>query len=479
MSNPSSRRHFLKLSGLGLAASTISAVAAERLLAADRRSSSPDADVHVWVTDEKRRHAQAPSVAWRPVSGPAAENAVVVEPAKKCQEILGFGGAFTDAACDVIGRLPAVARGKLLHELFNPSEMGLSVCRTCIGASDYSTNLFSYDEGEPDPEMKRFSIDHDRQFVLPVLRAARKENPDLFLFSSPWSPPGWMKGNGSMLGGCMKRGNLSVYAKYFLKFLQAYEQEQVPIDAVTIQNEVDTEQDGQMPACVWPQEYEVEFVARHLGPLFVKNGVKTKIWLLDHNYNLWGRAIGELETPGVRRYADAIAWHGYGGNPAWMSRVHDAYPQTPMYWTEGGPDYKDPFYATDWDKWGATLATILRNWCRSITTWNLALDEQGRPNIGPFSCGGLITIHSKTGDVSYSGQYWALAHYSRHIRRGGHRLESQGQMPGLYHAAFENPGGTRVLVLTNQGPARTVQVRIDQRAAEVALPTQSVTTLTW
>jgi len=354
--------------------------------------------------------------------------------------------------------------------------MNLSVCRTCVGSSDYSTRAYSYDEGDADPDLQRFSIDHDREYILPMLREARKANPDLFLFSSPWSPPGWMKANGSMLGGSMRRKYMPSYANYFLRFLQAYEAEGVPIQAVTVQNEVDTDQDGRMPACIWPQEYEVDFVRQNLGPLFEHSGVKTKIWLIDHNYNLWGRAAAELETPDLRKYSNAIAWHGYVGEPEWMDRVQKAYPDVEMYWTEGGPDYADPEYAKDWTSWSRTFTGVLRNWCRSITGWNLALDEQGRPNIGPFSCGGLITIHARDKSFSYSGQFWAFGHYSRFIRRGAVRIESQGTTPNLEHVAFENPDGRRVVVLTNSGSARSCELRLGNSAAIFSLPANSVTT---
>jgi glucosylceramidase len=246
-----------------------------------------------------------------------------------------------------------------------------------------------------------------------------------------------------------------------------------------VQNEVDTEQNSRMPACVWPQSYEAAFVLTHLGPLLERHGVRTKVWLIDHNYDMWGRALALLGTPGLRRYADAIAWHGYAGEPAWMSKVHDAFPDTPMYWTEGGPAYNAPHYALDWHQWGSRFAEIFRNWNRSITAWNLALDENGRPNIGPFDCGGVVTIHSKSGDVARSGQYWALAHYSRHVRRGARRVESSGEIARVAHVAFANPDGGRVLVVSNRGPATTIEVRVGQATAQAPLPARSLTTLTW
>jgi glucosylceramidase len=149
-----------------------------------------------------------------------------------------------------------------------------------VGSSDYSTEPFTYNEGDPDPDLKRFSIEHDRPYVLPILRQARKTNPHLFLFSSPWTPPGWMKSNKSMLGGNMQRHYMASYANYFVKFLRAYESEGVVVNAITVQNEVDTDQDSRMPQCAWPKEYEADFVRQHLGPTFERNGVKTKIWML-------------------------------------------------------------------------------------------------------------------------------------------------------------------------------------------------------
>jgi glucosylceramidase len=471
------RRGFLKSTALG-AAALGSGAALSRTAEATQPSSPSKGGLSFWITDDAKRLAPQPSLQWSPAGGPVGANNIVLDPDKKSQEVLGFGAAFTDAACYIFNRLDSSAREKLFHELFHPSETGLSVCRTCVGSSDYSTEVFSYDEGDPDPELQRFSIAHDRAYVLPMLREARKVNPELFLFSSPWSPPGWMKSNRSMLGGNMQRHYMPSYANYFLKFLQAYEAEGVTINAITVQNEVDTDQDGRMPACTWPQEYEVDFVRQSLGPLFQKNSVKTKIWLIDHNYNLWGRAIGELEAPDVLKYANAIAWHGYVGKPEWMMRVQAAFPDVEMYWTEGGPDYTDPRYATDWTQWSSTFIGILRNGCRSITAWNLALDERGKPNIGPSTCGGLVTIHSTTKEISRSGQYWAFAHFSRFIRRGARRLESAGG-DGVLHAAFENPDGQRVLVLVNPGPARSAEIQLARQAATAQLSSNSVATLVW
>jgi glucosylceramidase len=475
MSVRKTRREFLTSSALGLAAG----VTAGALPAFGMDAAGPYAEIAAWVTSEKKRFARMSGLQWRRAEGKTSDQAIVLKPEKEFQPILGFGAAFTDAACYTFNRLLPAAREALFHELFHPTEMGLNVCRTCIGASDYSAKAYSYDEGEPDPNLKRFSIDQDRQYILPILREARKVNPEIFLLSSPWSPPGWMKSGGSMLGGSMRRRYLAVYAEYFLKFLQGYAKEGVPIQAVTSQNEVDTDQDARMPACIWPQEYEIEFVSKHLGPLLEKQGLSTKIWILDHNYNLWGRAVAELDDSVLRKYCTAIAWHGYVGTPEMMTKAHEAYPDAEMHWTEGGPDYSSPDYLTDWTTWGQTFTAALRNWCRSIIGWNLALDEVGQPNIGPFSCGGLVTIHSQTREITRSGQCWALAHFSRAIRRGARRFDSESALPGISHVAFTNPDSTRVLVVTNAGPAQTAAVQMGAMQAGIALEKDSVTTWVW
>jgi len=482
MKRLTSRRNFLEISALGLAATAVPVNLAQPAAAeaAPEQAAAPaNPGISGWVTSGNERFAAVPKMSWSEAATPPAADHIRLNPSRKFQSLLGFGGAFTDATCFTFNRLATASREQLFHEMFHPSEMGLSTGRICVGSSDYSTKLYSYDDGDADPTLSRFSIDHDREYILPMLRQARKANPDLFLFSSPWSPPGWMKFNNSMLGGSMRNHYFPVYAQYYLKFLQSYAAEGVPVQALTSQNEVDTDQDGKMPACLWGQEYEIQFVRDYLGPLLEKSGVNTKIWVLDHNYNLWGRAICTLEDERLRQYCNAVAWHGYYGKPDMMSKVQDAFPEIEMHWTEGGPDYTDPGYLNDWCKWGGIFTDALRNWCRSITAWNLALDEKGKPNIGPFPCGGVVTIDSQTREITRSGQFWAFAQFSRAIRRGARRFESIGADGGVRHIALENPDGQHVLIVTNPGSARTVDLRLSTLAASVPLKEASLTTLVW
>jgi len=221
------------------------------------------------------------------------------------------------------------------------------------------------------------------------------------------------------------------------------------------------------------------FVEEFLGPALRHASLDTKIWLLDHNYNLWGRVLDELSDPAVFNQVDGVAWHGYAGEPEAMSRVYNAFPTKNAYWTEGGPDVAAPDYAYDWAKWSSTFSEVLKNRARCIVSWNFVLDEKGKPNIGPFSCGGVVTLDSKTRQITRSGQYWAFAHYSKLVRRDAQVIATKSTLPGIEHVAFVNPEGDHVLVLTNQGDEREVDCRFEDKALQVSLPRNSVVSLQW
>jgi glucosylceramidase len=464
-----SRRDFLKLA----AASSVLSLS-PRLLAA-----AGTARTQAWVTSKDKKLQEQKLGDWHRFSGDSPTS-IAVDPGKQFQEVLGFGAAFTDASCYLISQLPSEQRQPLINDLFGRDGLRLSMGRVCIGASDYSRFAYSYDDSiDPDPDLVRFSIDHDREYILPTLRAAQSANPDLFLFACPWSPPGWMKSNGSLLGGSMRKKYLPAYAQYFVKFLDAYAKEGVKIRAITVQNEVDTDQDGRMPAALWGQEYEIEFVKKHLGPALEQAAMDTKIWILDHNYNLWGRVLDELTDPEFSKYVDGVAWHAYMGTPDAMTRVHDLYPSKNVYWTEGGPNYRSADYATDWVRWSHTFAGILQNWSQCIVAWNVALDETGHPNIGPAFCGGVVTLNSQTHEVTRSGQYWAFAHYSKLVQRGARVIASTCKLPDIDQVAFENPDGTHVLVITNRGAEQKLLCQTGKQALELPVEPESITSLQW
>jgi glucosylceramidase len=472
---PRTRREFLQSSASAAAAVTLAK--SSPLWGETMTSPGP---VKTWITSDTQKFAAVEAPKWTAAVSKESES-IHIDPATWYQEILGFGGAFTDASCYLFYQLNPQDRKALFDELFGPDGLRFSMGRTCIGSSDYTTTFYSFDDSpEPDPELKRFSIEHDRAYILPSLRMAREINPDMFLFSAPWSPPAWMKPNRSMLGGSMERKYFDSYAEYFVRFLQSYAAEGAKINATAVQNEVDTNQNSLMPACLWSQEDESRFVANYLGPALERASLDTKIWILDHNYNLWGRVLDQLSEPGVNRYVDSVAWHAYNGTVDAMTRVHDAFPNKHAQWTEGGAVITSPDFETDWSKWSAVFTGVLRNWGCSIVGWNLALDEEGKPNLGPGQSGGIVTIHSKTQKITRCGQYWAFAHYSKVMQRGARVLASHGELAGVDHIAVKNPDGSYVLVLTNHGGLdRLVPCSLGPHELQMKLPRNSVATLLW
>ncbi len=466
------RRQFLRT------AASASAVAALRPRWA-YAAQSPGPTARVYMTSETKQHAELAPITLREQNGTTGpSDAVWIDSSQRFQPMLGFGSAYTDASCFLLSTMEADARQKFLRDTFSPGAMNLNAGRTTIGVSDYSRDLYNYDDVPDDLTMQHFSIAHDEAYILPMLREMRRINPDLFLLSTPWSPPGWMKTYGSMRGGWMTHKHLQPYALYFSRFLDGYRAAGVPIDAVTSQNELETDQGGSMPATFWPPELESDFLRDHLGPLLRKKGEKAQIWLLDHNYDLWKRVRWQMQDPELRKYVSGVAWHGYVGTPDMMSRLHDAEPELPFYWTEGGPDITDPQYLYDWTRWGTIFTAAIGNWCRAIITWNLMLDPQGKPNIGPFSCGGLVTLKGD-GTLAYSGQYWTLRHFSQHVRRGAVRLGSHSDASELSHISFANSDGSHVAVFTNTGEERTLRLRHGAAAADIRLDKRSVATVVW
>ncbi len=500
----STRRSFLKA-----ATATAAAVSVANKIPAWAQTVNTQGSVQVWSTWRDGQHAVAQSLAWAPATK-VYSNAISLDPTETRQEILGFGGALTDASCYMLSQLRDDERAALMRELFAEDDMALNVCRVCVGSSDYARSIYNYDDSEQDdPELTKFSIDHDKAYILPILREARKLNPDLFLFSSPWSPPGWMKFNRSMLGGTIRKSALEPYSRYMLKFLEAYKAEGAPIDALTVQNEVDTTVDGRYPACQWSQEDEILFVGKYLGPLLRKANNPTKIWILDHNFNLWGRAIAELSDPTAAEFIDGVAWHGYAGDPAGITQVHKAFPRKDSFFTEGGPQrpsmqpgapfvYDLPAETARWVEWANS---VFRNWSRSITVWNMALDENANPYIGHLEPeaaaldpkitaklrAGAVTIENSTHKVTRNPKFWGLSHYSKHVRRGAKVFltETMGEVTlgsaceTVSHAGFRNPDGSLVVVLSNRGADTKAQLLLGSNALELELPGNSVHTLQW
>ena len=333
------------------------------------------------------------------------------------QSITGFQGcgvAITGASCYDLSLMGAEERREFLEKIYGKNGLGLSIGRLTIGASDYSAEIYSYDDVEFDVELKHFSIERDEKYIIPMIKEILEINPELYIFASPWSPPGWMKTGGNMCGGYMREEFIECYAEYLVKYIQAYEEKGIKISALTPQNEPNTQQGGLMTACIWHPEIEAKFV-KILKQKFVENGIDTKIWIYDHTFSDVDRVLWQLDnTEGLKEASDGVAFHYYGGTIEETLKLKDAYPELSIHFTEAGPRLYDN-YDVDWCKWGIMISKAIQCGYGSFTGWNLMLNEMGGPNIGPFLCGGLVTRNNDTGELSYSGQYKAFAHIAKYI----------------------------------------------------------------
>lgn len=332
------------------------------------------------------------------------------------QNHLGFGVAITPSSCYVLSLMEKEERTRLLNHLYSKEGLNLTIGRLCIGSSDYSPEIYTYDDIDSDISLRNFSVERDEQYVIPIIKEILEINPDLYLFASPWSPPAWMKTGNNICGGYMREEFVDCYAEYIVKFIKAYASYGIRISAITPQNECNTQQNFNMPSCIWHPEIEAKFICI-LKDRLKQNLLDVKIWMFDHNFNDVNRVEWSLENcAGLKEACDGVAFHYYSGTVEQTIPLKKSYPELKFHFTEGGPRLNDN-YDTDWCKWGLLIVKTLKAGYSSFTGWNLMLDELGGPNIGPFMgiCGGLVTHDSRDGQLSLSGQYKAFMHIAPYV----------------------------------------------------------------
>lgn len=389
--------------------------------------------------------------------GAAQEIVVEKEYSNICK---GFGVAITGASCYMLAQMEKSERRKLLENVYGKDGLNLSVARLAIGSCDYSAEIYTYDDYPGDTELEHFSIDRDRNYILPMIKEILEVRPDLYIFASPWSPPGWMKTGGFICGGYMRSKYIDVYADYIIKYIKAYDAEGIHISAITPQNEPDVDQYGKFPACIWNPDQEARYIFT-LSEKLKKENMQVDIWFHDHNFNGWRRVNWMLEEyPELTECCSSAAFHYYNGCIEMIDRIKKEHPEIRFQFTEGGPRLKDCF-DTDWCKWGTMMAKALNHGCETFTGWNLALDEEGRPNIGHCYCAGLVKVNRSTHELSHSGQYLAFNHFAHFTQKGAKIYRSAPANEGHEISDFrnlkfetvscvaENPDGSTVIHIVN------------------------------
>ena len=408
-------------------------------------------------------------------SGPV----ITVNPNTTYQSMVGFGASFTDAAAWNVFNSPR--RDEIMNALFNPSSgVGLSWLRQPIGATDFSRSFYTYDDGAADPSLSRFSVAHDDAYILPLVKQARALNPKLSVMATPWSAPAWMKTNNNLIGGSLSDSRVGVYADYLVKFVQAYQAAGVPISYLSVQNEPKFSPPG-YPGMLMSTSQQSSII-NTLVPKLRAAGLSAKLLGYDHNWD--DTDYAQAVNNGAGGNVVGSAWHCYGGdNPSGQSIVHNAQPGKEIFFTEcsGTSSGTDAATFRDTLRWqGMNLAIgTTRNWARTVTTWNMALDNNHGPVIGSCgNCTGVVTTNG--GSVTYNAEYYVLGHLSKFVQPGAVRIDSTGfGEGGIQNVAFRNPDGTIVLVAVNTGGTQNFQVSFGGQSFGYSLPGGSMATFTW
>jgi glucosylceramidase len=444
--------------------------------------------VQTWLTtaDHAKTLSHEPDLRLVPSASPGTLPTIVVDDHTTYQHMIGFGASMTDASAYVIDhQMTAAQRAALMQDLFgrNPG-IGLSFVRVPLGASDFSQSAYSYDDmpaGQTDPTLAHFSIAADRADKLPLLLQARTLNLELFLMANPWSPPGWMKTTGSMIGGTLKPEAYDAFAEYLARAVEAYRAEGVPINAISVQNEPHYEPPD-YPGMLLEAPARARVIGDHVGPRFARLADTTQIWDWDHNWDLPESPLGVLGDAAAHQYVQGVAWHCYKGQVPAQSQVHDAYPDKDTYFTEcSGGDWAQDYAANLRYFVGGLIIGTTRNWARAVAFWNLALDAHDGPHHGGCTdCRGVVTIDS-TGAVTRNVEYVALAHASQFVRPGAVRIASTSGVDSLDTVAFQNLGdhSTAVIVINEAHATRTFAVQSAGRGFQYTLPAAAVATFTW
>lgn len=439
-------------------------------------------DISVWITKGDKSALLQKQGA--PLSFGAASNSyptITVDSTQVFQTIDGFGYTLTGGSAFLINRLPAGEKASLLQELFgkNENSIGISYLRVSIGASDLSAEVFSYDDmpaGQTDVNLQNFSLSKDTVDLIPLLKEILIINPAIKIMGSPWSAPVWMKDNGSSIGGSLQPQYYSVYAQYFVKYIQAMKAKGITIDAITPQNE--PQHGGNNPSMVMSAAEQADFIKNHLGPAFSAASISTKIIIWDHNCDNPNYPISILNDAAAKPFIDGSAFHLYNGDISAMSTVHTAHPDKNLYFTEQWTSANGSF---DGDlKWHLKNVIIgsMRNWSKVALEWNLANDGNYNPHTpgGCTECKGALTLN---GAINRNVSYYIIAHVSKFVPPGSVRISSNN-IGGIFNVAFKIPDGKKVLVVLNDGTGvANFNIRFKEKNATASLAAGSVATYVW
>jgi len=449
-------------------------------------ASGPAVSVTETTTNQSQLLASQTGATFAPGSSSQSQ-VITVSPSTTYQTMTGFGASFTDSSAWLVYNSPL--RNQIMTKLFDPNQgIGLDFLRQPIGASDFSQSLFSYDDmpaGQTDPTLADFSIAHDQAYIIPILQQALSINPSTTIMATPWSPPGWMKTSGSMIGGTLNTADYQVFANYLVKFIQAYDAAGVPISLITAQNEPEYSPSN-YPGSTFTSTQEANFIANNLGPAIKAAGLKTGILAYDHNWNDPSFPETVLGDSSAAQYVTGVAWHCYSGDPSAQSTVEALYPSYGAYETECSGSQSSPVSDTfadtlDWELENLVVDGI-RNYSKSVVTWNMALNPSGGPSMNCTTCTALVTVDNSADTATYNAEYYSLGQVSKFVKPGAVRIGSNTFGSGnIEDVAFQNPNGSDALVVLNSNTSSANTFGVDENGQyfNYTLPAGAVATFTW
>ncbi len=408
---------------------------------------------------------------------------IEVNDATTYQTIDGFGYTLTGGSAEVINSLDATTKASLLQELFGTAagSIGVSYLRISIGASDLNASPFTYDDmpaGQTDTTLANFSLALDMNGVISLLKEILLINPSIKILGCPWSAPVWMKTNGSFIGGKLKPEYYSVYAKYFVKYIQGMQAQGITVDAVTPQNEPLNPNNN--PSLMMEATEQAEFIKTALGPAFQTAGLNTKIIIWDHNCDNPQYPITVLNDPAAKAFVNGSAFHLYNGDISALSTVQTAHPDKALYFTEQYTPSNGSFGGDlDWHVKNVVIGSM-RNWSRNALEWNLANNASYGPHTqgGCDVCKGAITVQSSSSIVRNVG-YYIIGHASKFVPAGSVRIASN-VVGSINNVAFKTPSGKKVLIVENDGTSAALfNIKYAGKWVAVSMYPGAVGTFIW
>lgn len=406
----------------------------------------------------------------------------------KRQPIDGFGFAITGSTGYNLSKMDAGERKALLTQIFSPDNgYGCNYVRIPIGCSDFSLSQYTCCDREG---IENFALtEEDTKYIIPAMKEILSINPNVKVISAPWTAPLWMKTNNWWTDGNLRADKYQDYAEYFARWIKAFEANGIKIYGVTPQNEPLNRGNSASMFMGWQEQRD--FIKNALGPKFRNEGIDTKIYVFDHNYNYDNMADQQHYPTNI--YADAeasqyvagAAYHNYGGHASEMSYVHDRNPEKELIFTEwtagtwSWPGVGPEAITTDAQ---ALIFDVLQNYGQGAVVWNLMLDSDR----GPYRPGGCSTgngaIDISKNDyksLTYNSFYYVMCIAASAVSDDATYIGTSGSASDVQIVAFENADGYGAILMNTSDREKKLRVRERTNTFVATLPPHSIASYRW